>query len=153
MKRFFLYIMLFITASLSCAQEKQYGKVPQNITIAGRIGNYSSDSQIDVFVNRLGLEQENIQVQVDSLGNFIATLESYIPLDAVIDYRANFWVLLHPGDSLFVYFDGKCKNRPELLETIKFSGDRAETNQYVAKYQQMYFSSNIYSDWDKKTKP
>ena len=60
--------------------------------------------------------------------------------------------MLHPGDNLFVQFDGKYDNRPELLSSIKFKGSRAKTNQYAAKFQQIYFSSELYSDWDKKNR-
>src|SRR5690606_21908399 len=43
-------------------------------------------------------------------------------------------------------------NRPELLSSIQFQGNDASTNHFIAKFQQMYFSNEIYYDWDKKNK-
>ena len=112
----------------------QYGEKPQITTITGKIDHYDPNIPITISVKRLGLNQDDIQAKSDKDGNFIATFESYIPLDVVIGYRrTNFWVLLHPADSLFVHFDGRSRSRPELLESIKFGGDRAKTNQFAAK--------------------
>ena len=144
---------LLLTAAfvifLSCNQKKSSYEVPKIITVTGKVDNYDPNLQVSVSVKRIGLTQDDITAKIDSAGNFIATFESYIPLDVVIGYKTNFWVLLHPGDSLFVQFDGKYNNRPELLSSIDFKGNRAKTNQYAAKFQQMYFS-NEYSDSDKK---
>jgi len=126
--------------------------VPQKITVAGKIDNYDPNEEVIIAVNRLGFWQESILAKMDNDGNFTATFESYIPLNAWVCYKTNFLVLLHPNDSLFMHFDGKFNNRPELLESINFDGDAAKTNQYAAKFQQMYFSNEIYSDWDKKRK-
>ena len=57
-------------------------------------------------------------------------------------------VLLHPNDSLYIHFDGKFDDCPELLESVKFSGKVAQTNLYAAKIQQMYYSSDL-SNWNK----
>jgi len=148
-----LFFTVFFVIFSSCnKQKKQYGDVPQTIIVAGKIDNYDPNQQVNISVKRLGFSQEDLQAKTDNAGNFLVTFESYIPLDVVVGYKTNFWILLHPGDSLYVQFDGKFNNRPELLETIKFSGNRAKTNQFAAKYQQMYFSDEIYYDWDKKQK-
>ena len=133
-------------------QANQYGDVPQTIIVSGKIDNYELNRQLTLHVNRLGFSQEQILAKMDSAGNFMATFESYIPVDVWVMYNTNFLVLLHPNDSLFVQFDGKHKDRPELLTSIKFGGDAAKTNQYAAKFQQMYYSHEIYYDWDKKRK-
>ncbi|MDR3252229.1 MAG: TlpA family protein disulfide reductase [Tannerella sp.] len=127
--------------------------IPKQIVVAGKIDNYDPERPITLYVNRLGyIKADGIDAKADSLGNFIAIFESYHPTDVWITYKANFLVLLHPTDSLFVHFDGKYNNRPELLASIKFSGDAAKTNQDVAKFQQMYFSHENYADWDKKSR-
>ena len=124
--------------------------MPKKITIAGKIDNYDPSIEVILAVNRIGFFQDAIQAKTDSAGNFTATFESYTPTDAWLVYKANFLVLLHPGDSLFVHFDGKYSDRPEILNTVKFGGNSAQTNQYAAKFQQMYFSNELYYDWDKK---
>jgi len=154
MKRFItLLLSVFFVLFSGCEKQKiQYGVIPQGITVTGKVDNYDPNRQVTVYIKRIGLEQENITAKIDSAGYFTATFESYIPLDVVIGYKTNFYVLLHPGDSLFVRFDGNCDNLPELLETIAFGGDRAKTNRYAAKYQQLYFANELYTDWDKKDK-
>ena len=148
-----LFLTAFIVIFSSCNNPKnQYGDVPQTIIVTGKIDNYEPNRQLTLHVNRLGFSQEQILAKMDSAGNFMATFESYIPVDVWVTYNTNFLVLLHPKDSLFVHFDGKYNDRPELLESIKFGGDRAKTNQFAAKFQQMYFSNEIYTDWDKKQK-
>ena len=152
-KTVLLYLTVFIVISSSSnIMGNQYRDKPQQIIVAGKVDNYDHNLQVIVTVKRIGLTQDDITAKIDSAGNFIATFESYIPLDVVIGYKTNFWVLLHPGDSIFVQFDGKHRNRPGLLETVYFSGDAAQTNRYAAKFQQMYFSNEIYYDWDKINK-
>ena len=149
--------LLLLTVALiiftNCNIKGEQYNVPQKIIVAGKIDNYDSDRQISLSVCRLGIENEKILAKTDSLGNFMATFESYIPVSVFVMYKTtNFIVILNPNDSLFVQFDGKYNDRPELLETIKFGGNAAATNRYAAIFQKMYFSNEIYSDWNKKRK-
>ena len=148
-----LFLTVFVVIISSCNHQKnQYGDVPQNIIVSGKIDNFDPKLQVTLGVNRVGLKQESILAKMDSIGNFMATFDSYFPVDVWVMYKTNFMVLLHPNDSLFVHFDGKHSDRPELLESIKFGGDRAETNRFAAKYQQIYYSNELYNDWGKKRK-
>ena len=151
-KNILLLFAGFIAIFLSCNNRKNQYDIPKIIIVAGKIDNYDPSRELTLYVNRIGFKQEPILAKTDSAGNFMATFESYIPVDAWVSYHTNFQVLLHPGDSLFVYFDGKYNNRPEILESIKFGGNAAKTNQYAAKYQQMYYSNELYTNWDKKQK-
>lgn len=145
--------VLLLILLLGCnAPENKFGTTPQVVTIAGKIDHYDPSLAVNLSIKRLGLTQDDVVAKADSLGNFMATFESYIPLDIVIGYRTNFWILLQPGDSLFVHFDGECKERPELLKTIRFGGDRAKTNQYAAKYQELYFANELYADFEREQK-
>jgi len=135
----------------SCNRKKNQFGVPQKIIVAGKIDNYDPNYMVEIGVNRIGFEHERILTKVDSAGNFLAIFESYIPVDAWVSYKTYFLILLHPNDSLFVHFDGKFDDRPELLESIKFSGDAARTNQYAAKIQQMYYS-NDFKRWEAQKK-
>lgn len=145
-----LFLTVIITFFASC--NRKYGKFPQTIIIAGKIDHYNPNWKVNISVNRIGFKLESIIAKTDSAGNFMATFESYIPLDAWITYKSNFLVLLHPGDSLFVRIDGNNNDLSDILESLKFSGDRAKTNQYAVKFQQMYFTNEIYYNWDKKLK-
>jgi len=149
-KTVLLILTVFIVILLSCNKTKRQYDEPQKIIVAGKIDNYDPNREVRITVNNLGVERKSTVAKVDSAGNFIVTLDSYIPVDAWIQYKTNFLVLLYPNDSLFVRFDGKCDDRPELLESIRFGGISAKTNQDAAKFQQMYYSNEIYYDWDKK---
>ena len=125
----------------------------QKTIISGKVVNFDRNNlEVTLSVNRPGLGQESIVTQLDSTGNFIDSIDLYIPTDLWIQYKTNFLVLIHPGDSINVVFDGESWQRPEILQSIQFSGDATSTNQAAAKFQQMYFSSSLYSDWDAKAK-
>ena len=152
MKKIIFFLTVSIVIFSSFKPKNQYGDVPQKIIVVGKIDNYDSNRQLTLSVNYIGFEQKEIFAKTDGAGNFIATFESYIPVDVWLRYKTNFLVLLHPGDSLFVQFDGRYNNRPQILETVVFGGNAAQTNQYAAKFQQMYFSNEIYNDWNKKNR-
>jgi len=118
-----LFITVFLIIFSSCNKsKKQYNNVPQIIIVSGKIDNYEPNRQLTLHVNKLGFSQEQILAKMDSAGNFMATFESYIPVDVWVMYNTNFLVLLYPGDSLFIQFDGRYKDRPELLESMRIKG-------------------------------
>jgi len=124
------------------------GDTPQRIILTGKIDNYEPNHNLALYIHRLGFSSyEKMLVSPDSAGNFITTFESYIPLDIWLRAENSpVTILLHPGDSLFVRFDGTLiDNRAEFLKTVVFSGDRAETNRYVTKFLRMY-SQMFYSE-------
>lgn len=125
---------------------------PKQVKIAGKIRHYNPEHSFNITVNRLGLPNENAAVKIDSAGNFYATFETYVPTDTWVTYKSNFLVLTDPGDSLYVEFDGQSNGRPEILKTIKYGGNNAESNRYASLYQQMYYSDPVYTDWKKNEK-
>lgn len=150
-KLIFLLSILLIFSGFTEAKEKNIK--PKRVVISGKILNFSPDKkEVRISPNRLGLVSEAVYAELDSLGNFSASFESYTPTDVWLEYWTNFLVLTHPGDSIHVEFDGKDQDRPELLKTIKFRGDATKTNQDASVFQRMYFSNELYNDWDAKSK-
>jgi hypothetical protein len=149
-----LFILIFITALMSCScSEKNKYQTPKKVIIAGKIDNLNAKPvEVKLAVNRLGYDQLEVYAKTDSLGNFNASFETYTPTDVWIVYKTNFLVLAHPGDSIYVRFNGKPGRRPAILKTIEFSGDAAKANQDAAKFQLMYFSNPLYNDRDAKEK-
>ena len=134
-------------------EEKKTHFKPERVVISGKVLNFSPDKkQVALAISRLGVTRDLIYAELDSIGNFSASFESYTSTDVFLQYWTNFLVLTHPGDSIYVEFDDKQKDRPELLKTIMFSGDAAKTNQDAAIFQRMYYSNAIYNDWDAKGK-
>ncbi len=149
-----LLVLLLVVVLVACSKsEKLDYQAFQKVVIAGKIDSVSA-SQLDVTlaVNRLGGDQTVIYVKADSLGNFHTSFETYIPTDVWIVYKSNFLVLVHPGDSIYVKFNGKHGSRPKILKTIEFSGDVIKTNQDAAKFQLMYFSNPLYNNFKAKNK-
>jgi len=144
--------LLFLLIIIANSCNTVVNTTPQKVIIAGKIDNYNPEISVKLAVNRIGFRNEVIDFKIDSSGNFYSVFETYIPLDAWMTYKTNFLIQLNPNDSLFVHFNGTPNDRPELLSTIQFGGSNAETNQFIAKFQQMYYSNEIYYDWDKKNK-
>lgn len=121
---------------------------PELVTITGTVLKPAPNSkQISLAITRHGLGQEEIESEIDNEGKFKFQFETYTPTDVWLSYQENLLLVVHPGDSVAVVFDGSVSGRTELLETIRFSGDRSETNHQIAMFQKAYFGKN--SDWRK----
>jgi thiol-disulfide isomerase/thioredoxin len=126
---------------------------PKKVIIAGKVNNLTPDNhELKIYVHKLGFGQDEIHARADSLGNFQASFETYTPTDVWILYKTNFLVLVYPGDSIHVEFDGQPNQRPHVLETIRFTGDRAKTNHDAARFQSMFFSNPFYYDFNAKNR-
>ncbi|WP_423127512.1 TlpA family protein disulfide reductase [Gaoshiqia sp. Z1-71] len=147
-----LVILLAFALLISCAKETSNDfSTPKKVIIAGKVENIDPNNlEVKFYVNRLGLNQSAIFTKADSSGNFQTSFETYTPTDVWVQYKTNILVLVRPGDSIHVEFDGQPNRRPQILETIKFSGDGIKANQDAAKFQLMYFSNPLYYDWDAK---
>jgi len=141
----FCITSLFLIECCSKQNSSIYSE-PQPVIIAGSVINSVPDiRQIRIGINRIGFSQESLSSVLDDSGRFVVTFDSYIPTDIWIIYSTNYLVLVHPGDSIFVEFDGSKNRRPEILKTVKFSGDAAGINQEAAVFQEMFFSRRIHS--------
>lgn len=150
MTRLISFFVFFSIFYCSANNEKKYQK-PEKVIIAGKVLNFNTRIQyVHLSVNRLGLSSLQIDASLDRLGRFSTSFESYIPTDVWLLYKTNFLVLTHPGDSIYVEFDGEPQNRPDILNTITFGGDAVQSNQYAAVFQKMYFSNPLYWDFDSK---
>lgn len=126
---------------------------PKQVIIAGKIDNIDVEQlSVKLYVNRLGFDQLEVFTTADSSGNFHTSFETYTPTDVWLDYRRNVLVLVHPGDSIFVRFNGIPQKRADILQSIKFSGDAVKVNQEAARFQQTYFSNPLYTHWVSKEK-
>ena len=149
-----LFVLFVFGILISCAHDKSNDySVPKKVVIAGKVNNMDPGNRdVDLYVNRPGLRQVVASTKADSAGFFNASFEIYTPTDVWVQYKMNILVLVQPGDSIFVEFDGQHNQRPQILETIQFGGDGVKINQEAAKFQAMYFSDPIYTDWDAKSR-
>jgi thiol-disulfide isomerase/thioredoxin len=148
MKKSFYLFAFSLLFCFAFGMEKVNGQA-KKVILNGKVLNVHPDKYgIDFYIHRLGFGQEHIYSQLDSLGNFSATIESYIPTDVWVLYKTNFLVLTHPGDSIYFEFDGEKMHRPEILKSIKFGGNATKTNRDAAVFQEMYFSDSVYKNFE-----
>ncbi|SKB70558.1 Thiol-disulfide isomerase or thioredoxin [Salegentibacter holothuriorum] len=148
-------ILLVLLISISCKKEKSKNTYsydnPKTVTLTGKISNFDpADPNITFAVNRVGVKRIALDSKIDSTGHFSTSFKSYTPTDVWVNPGMNFLVLTHPGDSIHMSFDAKTPERVPILKSIQFSGDAVATNQDAAHFQEMYFSNEIYTDWDAK---
>jgi thiol-disulfide isomerase/thioredoxin len=128
----------------SCTKNPEIQK-KEEIIIAGKIINYDKGSGkniLTIYINDNGrATQLNYPTKIDSTGNFNVKFERFYPQDVMIAYKTNFRVIVHPGDSLYVEFNGQTRQRTEIFETVKYSGDAAILNSQLSKYLKTYFET------------
>ncbi len=135
--------MLVIYLLTSCASRQE--EKSSTVTITGKVINYDSHenkSIVNVIVNDNGIaNQVSYPAKIDSEGYFKVKLERRYAQDVMISYRTNFRILINPGDSLYVEFDGKLSDRLKIFETVKFNGSGAKVNQQFSQYLKHSFET------------
>jgi thiol-disulfide isomerase/thioredoxin len=146
-----LILLLCITILISCAPQKNGNKAEgRKVIISGKVLNFKDvKMQLKVEVNRIAFSPETIEPDIDNLGNFSFSFTSYIPSDITIKCGQNFYVLIHPGDSLNIIFDSRDR---DLLKSIRFSGSASKSNQDLAAFQDMYFTNSLNTDYSSQLK-
>ncbi|MDR0659565.1 MAG: TlpA family protein disulfide reductase [Prevotellaceae bacterium] len=126
-----LMVILLIT---SCVSKNTISDKPCKIIIAGKVETNKPDQKAELMMwfDGLSLREVTKTKWVELLGDkgeFRFESELYYPTDMRV--RAGdvlFSIILHPNDSIFINVD-------EANGSVKFSGDRKETNEYINKYE------------------
>ncbi len=154
LKRFCIIGSSIFLLILSCSLHSQNDYThSQRVVVSGKVLHFSQDNmKIQLVVNRVALGSELIYADLDSVGNFKTSFESYVPTDVSVGFPKSFsfYILTHPGDSLDVVFDGSLPEGSEFWKAITFSGTSAKLNMEAAQFQYLYFSNELYTDWDRK---
>jgi len=146
MKNFYYFLCILILISCTSKTNKKE-VVTKEVVISGKILNSNPNNRDITFsVNRPGFYQLDVDAKIDSLGHFKASFETYTTTDVWVSYETNFLIVVHPGDNIILEFDGKPQSRSTILKTIQFSGDNVKTNKDVAKFQELYFSDELYTN-------
>lgn len=146
-----LILLVFAFSLLGAYAAGDDYSVPKKVTIAGKVNHLQpGKNELTISANRPGFNSISVHAKADSTGAFTASFEIFTPTDVWVLYKTNFLVLVQPGDSIYVEFDGQANDRPPLLESIRFGGHGAAINRQASKFQRMFFSNPIYTDWDKK---
>jgi len=144
----------FLLFLASCQKKVQVAinvERPKRTIINGKVRNaLQHHSTVSITINRVGFGQEEIETKLDSSGRFKIYFESYIATDIWMNYQTNFLVLVHPGDSLDIEFDGSLSDRVEVLKTAEFNGDAKKSNDQAAAFQIRYYGSSLFKRWNLK---
>ena len=154
MNRLFYLLIIILFGSCS-GHDKIHNRTLESkkIVIYGKVDNFNQyPDEILFSPNRIGAFDKDYYVQLTKNGYFSFSFKSFIPLDIWMKYRTNILILAHPGDSIYLEFDGNAKNRVDMLKSIQFNGDAVKTNRDAAEFQKMYLSNNFCTDWDRKEK-
>ena len=138
-----LFTFLILTAVV---EGKACGNKPEEVTITGKVLNIIQDNALlTLVINRVAFPPEKIEIDLDDSGSFSYSFASYIPSDVYISCGNYFYLLVNPGDSIHVEFDGKRKN---FLEEIKYSGDAIKLNQDASAFQNLFSSEGLFANPD-----
>ena len=142
-KNILLLTTFFI--SVSCIQKNGFNEKKQ-VVITGKIHQYNGENAKLYFIySQPGGKDSRELINIDNAGNFKYEIEGYVPLDAMLLEQttfANINFIYHPGDSVHIEFETKDKQLP-LLETVKFSGYRAKTNNQLINFQILREENNL----------
>ena len=141
---YFLCLLILVSCTSKTDKKEELTK---EVVISGKVIDFDPNNRdISFSVNRPGFDQLDVDAKIDSLGNFNASFETYVPTDVWVSYETNFLIVVHPGDNINLEFNGNSESRSTILKTIKFSGDNVKTNKDVAKFQELYYSNELYTN-------
>lgn len=124
---------------------------PKRTVVSGKVLNFKEDNKkVRLSILKLGFPETKLFADLDDKGNFSTSFETYTPMDLSISCKSYFNVLVHPGDSIYVEFDGVYNENYNYLKTVKFSGNSAKLNQDVALFQYLYLTKSPCYDYNAK---
>ncbi|MCK4922745.1 MAG: thioredoxin family protein [Bacteroidales bacterium] len=153
MRNTFLNISLCILVlCFGCTrQDPLYSSTTQSVTIAGKVQNFDGNKNlITLNISHIGVPGDRLSSVLDDSGHFQFNFECYIPTDCWISYKTNFTLIIHPGDSIYVEFDGANNNSKKVLKSIVLNGDASKLNREAIIFQEMYL--DIRTDPDLREK-
>lgn len=127
---------IIILITFTGCRSKEIGFKPDEVTIAGKIINFSSlppRDQISLLVNHLFEDPQEIVQTISQSGHF--NFKFIVPhhQDVYLSYRQDIPVIVHPGDSIHVTLDAN-DNNLIIPDFIEFSGDRRKENDDLQAY-------------------
>jgi thiol-disulfide isomerase/thioredoxin len=134
--KFFLLLTLFWSCDSKDKTEQSWKKNAETI-LAGKIEPYnplSSPRKMSFYYYDETLDQITSDIEIDSLGNFTSRFKLNHPQDINFYYRSWLKVILRPGDSLHLTFDGNQAEKNDLYASLKVTGDSKELNEDLHKF-------------------
>lgn len=122
---YYLSILLLV----SCSRKVKYSDTPRKTVVIGKVENMGANQRIPTLMTWLyGINLGKQSLDLNKNGEFRFEFDLYYPTDMRINAGgALFSVIAHPNDSIYVTIDTN--------KNVIFSGNRSETNQAVAQYE------------------
>ncbi len=144
-KKTLIILPLILLFTISCKDKGNH--INNNeITISGKVNDFNGKNvELYLIYSQPGTKRYREVLKIDSMGYFKFKLTSSIPLDAFILERksfANINFIYHPEDSIYLEFNSN-KNKLELLKSVRFKGDRHETNNLLIDFQILREENNL----------
>lgn len=145
MKKISLLFPFLLSLNFFCfGQESETEYTFKKTIITGKIKKYKPNGkyqQINLYIPRPeNIRQEIHRVDIAPDGTFAIPFELAFPQEMTLDYKARTFVLVNPGDSISLNFNGTTWNEKKLSQKIKFSGDNAKKNKEWADFRSTYLS-------------
>ncbi|MDY7395282.1 TlpA disulfide reductase family protein [Aureibaculum sp. 2210JD6-5] len=144
-KKILLISQLILLLMFSCNYKEKRTDYNE-INISGKVKDFNGqNAELYLIYSQPGTKRYNEPLKIDSAGNFKFKLKSKIPLDAfILDKKsfANINFIYHPEDSIYLEFSPN-KNNLDLLKTVRFKGDRQETNNLLIDFQILREENNL----------
>lgn len=152
MKKSTLFIILIFTINLfgcDIVSENQKAEI-ENVIVAGKILNYQNYPDnycITIFerdlINYNGIKHNEF---IDKDGNFRFEFKKYYTSDIFLQYGKMITFLVGAGDSIFIELDANEFQDDEIqtfwdCKTVKFSGDRMQTNEQIRLFHSFIISN------------
>lgn len=140
-----ILFQLIVLLLFSC-KDKENIDHNTTIIIDGKVNNFNGENaELYLVYSQPGTKKYNEPLDIDSTGTFKFKLKSNFPLDAfILDKKsfANINFIYHPGDSIYLEFSPN-KKALDLLRTVRFKGDRRQTNNLLVDFQILREENNL----------
>jgi len=140
------YSIVIIAAcifTLSCNISQNEKGVTAKTIVSGKILDFDERTELTIINKNLCIDSKREVISIDSTGHFHYTIEINSARDLrIISNKANFLLLLFPGDSVFVEFK---TNTSQFWKSINFKGDRQIENTIIANFQDTFQKSIDYN--------
>ena len=162
MRNLIVYINIFAAiVFLACNEDKKQENTNHNIIVSGKILNFQDHQEnYTIKIHERNLTNYNSINHTEFIredGTFRFEFKKYYKSDVYMVYGKIFTILVAPGDSIYVEFDAN-----EFLDderqnfwtrnSLKFSGDRALTNQQINLFHSLISSYKLIDEFSENEK-
>lgn len=145
----FLFLIVLILSCNSNSNSDKNWKKNAKTVVSGTVEPYnpiSMPGEMKLFFYDDLFNQITNEIKIDSLGNFHSEFELAHPQDVSFYYRSWLSLILKPGDSIYLSFDGNQAEKKDLYASMTLAGDSKELN---TRFHQFLLNDSILDNYYK----